>query len=55
MTSLETCADRLDIPMYNVILRDSNVPTDPISDPINDFQVLPIPTRALSFGTSAQL
>mgnify|MGYP000754145846 CR=1 FL=1 len=55
MIAMETCVDRLDIAMYNVILCDNDAPTDPISDPITDFQVLPIPTRALSFGTSAQL
>ena len=41
--------------MFNAILRDSETPTDPISDPITDSRVLPIATRTLSFGTGAQL
>jgi hypothetical protein len=41
--------------MFNAILRDNEAPTDPISDPITDFRVLPISNRTLSFGTGAQL
>lgn len=54
---LEECAVRLDVAMFNAILRgyDGEAPTDPISDPITDAQVLPIPTSSLSFGLGAQL
>jgi len=43
--------------MFNAILRESahEIPTDPISDPIVDSKVLPIPAGDLSFGSGAQL
>lgn len=36
--------DRLDVAMFNAILRESaeEIPTDPVSDPISDPRVLPI-------------
>jgi hypothetical protein len=48
---------RLDVAMFNAILRESanEIPTDPISDPIVDPKVLPIPAGDLSFGSGAQL
>lgn len=48
---------RLDVAMFNAILRDSedNFPTDPVSDPIADSRVLPIPSTTSSFGSGAQL
>eukprot|EP00250_Pteridium_aquilinum_P017309 c23563_g1_i2 orf=1016-4003(-) len=52
---LEACVDRLDVAMFNAILRDDEVPTDPVSDPISDVRVLPIPNSSLSFGLGAQL
>ncbi|MCI15209.1 hypothetical protein A2U01_0036345, partial [Trifolium medium] len=35
---MEQCIDRLDVAMFNAILRESalEIPTDPISDPIVD-------------------
>lgn len=54
---METCINRLDVAIFNAILRESahEIPTDPISDPIVDSKVLPIPAGDLSFGSGAQL
>ncbi|MCO5604504.1 hypothetical protein L7F22_058671 [Adiantum nelumboides] len=52
---LEACVSRLDVAMFNAILRDDDAPTDPLSDPISDIRVLPIPNSSLSFGLGAQL
>lgn len=54
---MEQCIARLDIAMFNAILRESahEIPTDPVSDPILDAKVLPIPAGDLSFGSGAQL
>ncbi|KAG1363863.1 hypothetical protein COCNU_11G006900 [Cocos nucifera] len=54
---IEQCASRLDVAMFNAILRESanEIPTDPVSDPIVDPKVLPIPAGDLSFGSGAQL
>ncbi|KAI5074672.1 hypothetical protein GOP47_0010633 [Adiantum capillus-veneris] len=52
---LEACVIRLDVAMFNGILRDDETPTDPVSDPISDVRVLPIPNSSLSFGLGAQL
>ncbi|KAG8483723.1 hypothetical protein CXB51_023360 [Gossypium anomalum] len=54
---MEPCVARLDVAMFNAILRESahEIPTDPISDPIVDSRVLPIPAGDLSFGSGAQL
>ncbi|XP_062166427.1 uncharacterized protein LOC133872823 isoform X2 [Alnus glutinosa] len=54
---MEQCIARLDTAMFNAILRESvhEIPTDPISDPIVDSKVLPIPAGDLSFGSGAQL
>lgn len=54
---MEQCVTRLDVAMFNAILRESahEIPTDPISDPILDSKVLPIPAGDLSFGSGAQL
>lgn len=54
---IEHCVSRLDVAMFNAILRESahEIPTDPISDPIVDSKVLPIPAGDLSFGSGAQL
>lgn len=54
---MEQCIARLDVAMFNAILRESasEIPTDPISDPIVDPKVLPIPAGELSFGSGAQL
>ncbi|KAI9113631.1 hypothetical protein K1719_015558 [Acacia pycnantha] len=43
---MEQLVNRLDVAMFNVILRESDeeMPTDPISDPITYSRVLPIPT-----------
>ncbi|GAB2293320.1 hypothetical protein Dimus_027522 [Dionaea muscipula] len=51
------CVARLDIAMFNAILRESEheIPSDPVSDPIVDARVLPIPAGNLSFGFGAQL
>lgn len=48
---------RLDVAMFNAILRESGdeIPTDPVSDPISDSKVLPIPAGKSSFGAGAQL
>ncbi|KAK4346205.1 hypothetical protein RND71_032544 [Anisodus tanguticus] len=54
---MEQCVTRLDVAMFNAILRESadEIPSDPISDPISDANVLPIPTGNASFGAGAQL
>ncbi|CAL5087698.1 unnamed protein product [Urochloa decumbens] len=54
---MEHCVARLDVAMFNAILRESanEIPSDPISDPIVDSRVLPIPAGELSFGSGAQL
>ncbi|GLT33113.1 hypothetical protein SLA2020_077260 [Shorea laevis] len=54
---MEQCVARLDVAMFNAILRDSDddIPTDPVSDPISDSMVLPIAVGKTSFGTGAQL
>ncbi|KAK4272556.1 hypothetical protein QN277_021095 [Acacia crassicarpa] len=54
---MEQCIGRLDVAMFNAILRESvhEIPTDPVSDPIVDSKVLPIPAGDLSFGSGAQL
>ncbi|PSR87496.1 Myosin-H heavy chain like [Actinidia chinensis var. chinensis] len=54
---MEQCVARLDVAMFNAILRDSDdeIPTDPVSDPISDAKVLPIPAGRASFGAGAQL
>ncbi|KAK3036470.1 hypothetical protein RJ639_030069 [Escallonia herrerae] len=54
---MEQCVTRLDVAMFNAILRESadEIPTDPISDPISDAKVLPIPAGKASFGSGAQL
>ncbi|XP_059644183.1 uncharacterized protein LOC132285959 [Cornus florida] len=54
---MEQCVARLDVAMFNAILRESDddIPTDPVSDPISDAMVLPIPTGKASFGAGAQL
>lgn len=54
---MEHCVARLDVAMFNAILRESahEIPTDPVSDPIVDPRVLPIPAGDLSFGSGVQL
>ncbi|XP_048128298.1 uncharacterized protein LOC115751073 [Rhodamnia argentea] len=54
---MEQCVGRLDVAMFNAILRDSanGILSDPISDPISDPKVLPIPAGKSSFGIGAQL
>ncbi|GJW01735.1 putative NT-type C2 domain-containing protein [Tanacetum coccineum] len=54
---MEQCMTRLDVAMFNAILRESadDVPTDPVSDPISDARVLPISSGKASFGAGAQL
>ncbi|KAK8992975.1 hypothetical protein V6N11_049033 [Hibiscus sabdariffa] len=54
---MEECVARLDVAMFNAVLRDSGdeIPTDPVSDPISDLLVLPIPAGKASFGAGAQL
>ncbi|KAL2320272.1 hypothetical protein Fmac_029241 [Flemingia macrophylla] len=54
---MEQCVARLDVAMFNAILRESadDIPTDPVSDPISDPKVLPIPPGKSSFGAGAQL
>lgn len=54
---MEQCVARLDVAMFNAILRESadDIPTDPVSDPIGDAEVLPIPAGRASFGAGAQL
>lgn len=54
---MEQCVARLDVSMFNAILRESEdeMPTDPVSDPISDSRVLPIPAGKSSFGAGALL
>ena len=54
---MEQCVARLDVAMFNAILRESvdEIPTDPVSDPISDSKVLPIPAGKSSFGAGALL
>ncbi|KAF5187243.1 nucleolar-like protein, partial [Thalictrum thalictroides] len=54
---MEQCVNRLDVAMFNAILRKSvdDIPTDPISNPISDSKVLPIPAGNSSVGLGAQL
>lgn len=54
---MEQLVGRLDVAMFNAILRESaeEMPTDPVSDPISDPKVLPIPAGKSSFGAGAQL
>ena len=54
---MEQLVGRLDVAMFNAILRESaeDMPTDPLSDPIADPRVLPIPDGKCSFGAGAQL
>ncbi|XP_066355278.1 uncharacterized protein [Miscanthus floridulus] len=54
---MEQCIARLDVAMFNAILRESDdeIPTDPMSDPITDPKVLPIPSGKFSFGAGVQL
>ncbi|KAK7260629.1 hypothetical protein RIF29_26847 [Crotalaria pallida] len=54
---MEQCVMRLDVAMFNAILRDSadDIPTDPVSDPISDPMVLPISPGKSSFGAGALL
>ncbi|CBI27581.3 unnamed protein product, partial [Vitis vinifera] len=54
---MEQLVSRLDVGMFNAILRESaeEMPTDPVSDPICDSKVLPIPAGKSSFGAGAQL
>ncbi|KAL2253738.1 uncharacterized protein LOC105168391 [Sesamum indicum] len=54
---MEQLVNRLDVAMFNAILRESakDMPTDPVSDPICDSNVLPVPAGKSSFGAGAQL
>ncbi|KAK6155279.1 hypothetical protein DH2020_009527 [Rehmannia glutinosa] len=54
---MEQLIARLDVAMINAILRESadEIPTDPVSDPISDAEVLPIPAGKASFGAGALL
>ncbi|XWS69208.1 hypothetical protein CRYUN_Cryun04dG0159800 [Craigia yunnanensis] len=54
---MEQLVGRLDVAMFNAILRESaeEMPTDPVSDPISDSKVLPIPAAKSSFGAGVQL
>ncbi|WJX12491.1 hypothetical protein P8452_02986 [Trifolium repens] len=54
---MEQLVNRLDVAMFNAILRESadEMPTDPVSDPISDSKVLPIPSGKSGFGAGAQL
>lgn len=54
---IEECVMRLDVAMFNGILRDSedDPPTDPLADPITDLSVLPIPIGGLTFGAGSHL
>ncbi|GJS23702.1 ferric reduction oxidase 7, chloroplastic-like protein [Tanacetum coccineum] len=54
---MEQCVARLDVAMFNAILRPTKDegPTDPISDPISDAGVLPIPLGKASFGVLVML
>lgn len=54
---MKQLVNRLDVAMFNALLRESadEMPTDPVSDPISDSKVLPIPAGKASFGAGAQL
>ncbi|GFP95859.1 hypothetical protein PHJA_001730100 [Phtheirospermum japonicum] len=54
---MEQLVNRLDVAMFNAILRESaeEMPTDPVSDPISNSKVLPVPAGKSSFGAGAQL
>lgn len=54
---MEQLVNRLDVAMFNAILRDSSedLPTDPVSDPVGDSKVLPVPPAKSSFTAGAQL
>lgn len=54
---MEQCVARLDVAMFNAILRESDdeMPTDPVSDPVSDPKVLPVPSGKSSFGAGIQL
>ncbi|XP_024965026.1 uncharacterized protein LOC112505333 [Cynara cardunculus var. scolymus] len=54
---MEQCVARLDVAMFNAILHEPahEIPTGPVSDPITESRVLPIPAGDLSFGSGAQL
>ena len=54
---IEECVVRLDVAMFNGILRDpdDDSPTDPLADPISDLSVLPIPIGSLTFGAGSHL
>lgn len=54
---MEQLIDRLDMAMFNAILRESadEMPTDPVSDPISESKVLPIPHGVSSFGAGVEL
>ncbi|KAL2325152.1 hypothetical protein Fmac_024210 [Flemingia macrophylla] len=54
---MEQLVSRLDVAMFNAILRESaeEMPMDPISDPISDSKVLPIPAGKSGLGAGAQL
>ncbi|KAG5527065.1 hypothetical protein RHGRI_028104 [Rhododendron griersonianum] len=54
---MEQCVARLYVAMFNAILNESDdeIPTDPVSDPISEAKVLPIPVAKASFGGGAQL
>ncbi|XP_018445333.1 uncharacterized protein LOC108817190 [Raphanus sativus] len=52
---MEQCIARLDVAMFNAILRESAQPTDSDSDPISDPRVLPIPAGVLSFESGVKL
>lgn len=54
---MQQLVSRLDVAMFNSILRrpSEGVPTDPISDPITNYKVLPVPAGKSSFGAGAQL
>jgi len=54
---MEQLVSRLDLAMFNAILRESaeEMPMDPVSDPISDSKVLPIPAGKSGFAAGAQL
>ncbi|XP_057811127.1 uncharacterized protein LOC131025404 [Salvia miltiorrhiza] len=54
---MEQLIDRLDMAMFNAVLRESaeEMPTDPVSDPISESRVLPIPHGQSSFGAGVEL
>ncbi|KAL5724827.1 hypothetical protein ACHQM5_008039 [Ranunculus cassubicifolius] len=54
---MEQCIHRLDVAMFNALLRESpdRIPTDPVFDPISNVNVLPVLAGKSSFGIGAQL